>query len=170
MKNRPMYLTRNGATWTERQKLTASDGGYAFGESVAISGRTVVVGADRDDIGGNNNQGSAYIFACASCPTITLDPASLPSGEAGSPYNWNLTATGGSGLYNYSVSSGTLPMGLTLDPTTGRLSGTPSTAGTYNFTITATDGSLCPGSHDYALVIDCRTINITPANPNLPTG
>ena len=163
-------FARSGATWTERQKLTASDGGYGFGDSVAISGGTVVIGAYLDEIGGNYNQGSAYIFACASCPTITLNPVSLPSGEAGSPYNLNLTASGAAGPYNYSVSSGTLPAGLTLDHTTGRLSGTPSTAGTFNFTITATDGSLCPGSRDYALVIACRTINVTPTNPNLPSG
>jgi hypothetical protein len=165
-------FARGGTTWTQRQKLTASDGAEykAFGESVAISGGTVVVGAGRDEIGGNMNQGSAYIFACASCPTITLDPAALPPGTAGSPYNWNVTATGGVEPYNYSVSSGTLPLGLTLDPTTGALSGAPPIVGTFNFRITAAGGGLCPGSRDYALVIACRTINVRPANPNLPPG
>jgi hypothetical protein len=43
-------------------------------------------------------------------------------------------------------------------------------AGTFNFTITAAGGGLCPGGRDYALVIACRTINVTPANPNLPPG
>ena len=49
-------------------KLTASDGvgGYLnedhFGRSVAISGNTIVVGTDSDDIGGNKDQGSAYVF------------------------------------------------------------------------------------------------------------
>jgi cysteine-rich repeat protein len=51
--------------WTQQKKLTASDGaaGDNFGYSVSISGTTVIVGAGGDDIGGNNNQGSAYIFS-----------------------------------------------------------------------------------------------------------
>jgi hypothetical protein len=163
---------RSGETWTERQILTASDGAAfdSFPSSVAISGDTVVVGAQYADVGANAEQGSAYVFAGVACPAITLDPASLPNGIAGGSYNWSITASGGVEPYNYSVSSGTLPAGLTLDPTTGALSGTPAMAGTFNFTITAAGSGLCPGSRDYALVIACRTINVTPANPNLPPG
>jgi hypothetical protein len=52
------------ATWSQRNKLTALDGEAddRFGSSVAISGDTVVVGAPRDDIGSNPDQGSAYVF------------------------------------------------------------------------------------------------------------
>jgi hypothetical protein len=51
-------------TWGEVKKLIASDGalGDSFGRSVGISGDTVVVGADFDDVGANNDQGSAYVF------------------------------------------------------------------------------------------------------------
>ncbi|MEO6394243.1 MAG: FG-GAP-like repeat-containing protein [Pyrinomonadaceae bacterium] len=50
--------------WSQQTKLTASDGASSddFGRSVAISGDTVIVGAPRDDIGGNTNQGSAYVY------------------------------------------------------------------------------------------------------------
>ena len=52
------------ADMTQTAKLTASDGAADdnFGISVAISGDTVVVGADCDDIGANADQGSAYVF------------------------------------------------------------------------------------------------------------
>ena len=55
---------RNGSVWTEQQKLTASDGldNDQFGTSVAISGDIVVIGASRDDLGANIDQGSAYVF------------------------------------------------------------------------------------------------------------
>ena len=55
---------RTGTTWNQQQKLTASDGttNDDFGRSVAISGDTVVVGSRLDDVGGNSNQGSAYVF------------------------------------------------------------------------------------------------------------
>src|SRR5205085_941741 len=53
-------FVRSGTTWTQQQKLTASDGATndQFGRSVALSGNTALVGAD----GGNANQGSAYVF------------------------------------------------------------------------------------------------------------
>ena len=56
---------RQGGSFVEQQKLTASDGAAFdnFGYSVAISGPTIVVGAYGDDIGGNADQGSAYVFA-----------------------------------------------------------------------------------------------------------
>ena len=56
-------FTRSAGTWTEQGKLTASDGaaGDSFGEAVAISADTIVVGSDRDDDGGTDS-GSAYVF------------------------------------------------------------------------------------------------------------
>ena len=58
-------FVRNGTTWTEQQRLLASDGGQGdeFGHSVAISGYTAIIGAHRADIGGVSDQGAAYIFA-----------------------------------------------------------------------------------------------------------
>ena len=57
-------FTRSGTNWTEQAKLTASDGAATdyFGISVAISGDTAVVGAWKDDVGGNSDQGSAHVF------------------------------------------------------------------------------------------------------------
>src|SRR6266498_2801917 len=58
-------FARNGGVWSQQQKLLASDAaaGDAFGESVAISGGTVVVGAMGDDGAAGRDQGSAYVFA-----------------------------------------------------------------------------------------------------------
>jgi hypothetical protein len=61
-------FTRQGSTWSEQAKLTASDvaaepPGDLFGFSVAVHGNTVVVGAPLDDVGANADQGSAYVFA-----------------------------------------------------------------------------------------------------------
>ncbi|MGE0130829.1 MAG: hypothetical protein AB7U82_22350 [Blastocatellales bacterium] len=57
-------FTRSGGVWTQQQKLTADDGaaGDEFGVSVAIDADTLVVGAPDDDIGGNFDVGSAYVF------------------------------------------------------------------------------------------------------------
>jgi hypothetical protein len=57
-------FVRSGATWTQQAKLTVAGGEFndRFGTSVAISGDTAVVGALGDDVGSNNNQGSAFVF------------------------------------------------------------------------------------------------------------
>ena len=57
-------FVRSGTTWTEQIKLTAADGAASdfFGDSVAIAGDTVIVGATEDTAGANTQQGSAYVF------------------------------------------------------------------------------------------------------------
>jgi len=82
-----------------------------------------------------------------------VNPAILPLPVIGTPYSKTITATGGTPPYTFTVSSGALPPGLSLNPTTGVISGTPTTAGTFNFTIIATDANGCPGSRTYAFVI-----------------
>ena len=58
-----VFTQSDGGDWTEEQKLTAEDGqsGDFFGQSVAIDGDTVIVGAGSEDSGGNN-AGAAYVF------------------------------------------------------------------------------------------------------------
>jgi len=62
----------SGTTWTQQQELTASDGGVfdQFGNSVSVSGNTVVIGAASKTINSQPNQGAAYVFA-ATQPAIT---------------------------------------------------------------------------------------------------
>ena len=56
-------------------------------------------------------------------------------GTVGTAYTATFTVTGGTAPFTYSKDSGTLPPGLTLGTSTGKLTGTPTTAGTYTFTI-----------------------------------
>ena len=86
------------------------------------------------------------------CPTITISPATLPNGAVGVAYSQTLTASGGTAPYTFTITSGALPPGLALS-TAGVVSGTPTTAGTYNVTIRATDANGCFASITYAIVI-----------------
>jgi hypothetical protein len=59
-------FTRSGGSWVQTQKLLAADGAAGdnarFGASIVLSGTTAVVGADGATVGGNPNQGAAYVF------------------------------------------------------------------------------------------------------------
>lgn len=57
-------FVRSGTTWTEQQRVSASDGtdGNELGRSVSISGEYVVAGSRLADFGGFNNAGAAYVF------------------------------------------------------------------------------------------------------------
>lgn len=65
--------------------------------------------------------------------------ASLPNGTVGTNYSSQLSVLCATPKLTWSVSSGTLPPGLTLDPNTGLISGKPTTAGTYTFTLAVQD-------------------------------
>lgn len=103
-----------------------------------------------------------YNWVISPCPPITLNPATLPNGTPGTPYNQTITQTGGTGTFTYAVTSGTLPPGLTLNPVTGDLSGTPTIPGSYTFAVTGESGT-CSGNRTYTLVINCPVITLTPA-------
>lgn len=70
---------------------------------------------------------------------IAITTGELPGGTAGQSYSTRLTAVGGSPPYSWTRTSGSLPNGLSLNSSTGTISGTPSVPGTFSFTIQARD-------------------------------
>ena len=70
----------------------------------------------------------------AAAPTITTD--SLPDGKVGEAYSQTLTADGTTPI-TWGISGSALPEGLTLNETTGEISGTPTAEGTAKFTVKA---------------------------------
>lgn len=83
---------------------------------------------------------------------IILAPTTLPNATLGTPYSQTITASGGTAPYIFAVTSDTLPPGLTL-AANGTLSGTPTGAGSFAFTVTATDHAGATGSRTYILVV-----------------
>jgi hypothetical protein len=77
--------------------------------------------------------------------TVVVTTTSLPNGALGVAYNQALTVTGGSAPYTWATLTGALPTGLSLSAA-GVISGTPTVAGTYNFTVKATDAGANVGN------------------------
>ena len=167
-------FTRSGGTWVQQAYLKASntEPGDYFGGAVAISGHTVVVGAYREDsaaTGVNGHQadnttsdaGAAYVFDLNNnALTLTGAPG---VGQVGAPYAFTplLGPVGATMPVTFSVALGTLPPGLVLDPATGAVTGTPSTAGSYPVTLRVTNPD---GSADLPV-----TLVVTAAATPVPT-
>lgn len=109
------------------------------------------------------NTGSRVYSINVRIPEITVDPVQLTPAFRRVPYAQSLSATGGDGSYQFSVSTGNLPPGLTLNAVTGVIVGTPTEVGVSMFKITATDISTNTGSRDYTLVVGLVVITIAPA-------
>ncbi len=90
-------FVRDGTVWTQQQKLSASDGaaGNQFGDSVSISGDTAIVGAFRDDIGANEDQGSAYIFVRNGSVWTQQQKLNASDGAADDQFSFSVAVSGG---------------------------------------------------------------------------
>ncbi|MCB0183003.1 MAG: putative Ig domain-containing protein, partial [Caldilineaceae bacterium] len=136
----------------------------------AISGTPTATGnatitATYEGPGGEQCQGSTTLAVTAApCPAITVSPASLPNGTVGTPYSSSVSASGGTAPYTFAVTSGALPAGLSLNGSTGAITGTPTSTTAANFTISVTDDNGCPGSASFTVTPACPVITVTP-NP-----
>jgi hypothetical protein len=124
---------------------TPSQGGtFAFGVTVTDAAAATMT--------------RVYVFRVALVPltvTATLTPAMY-----GKAYDQMFSASGGTPAYSYSL-SGTLPAGLSFS-TIGQLYGTPTAAGTFNFSVTALDKYGDTGTFPFTLVVAPATIVMTP--------
>jgi hypothetical protein len=101
--------------------------------------------------------------------------ATFPHATIGSTYNAVVSVSGGTAPYQFSIFWGALPPGLTINPTTGTISGTPVKSGTYQFGVLATDlPNSDRGDHRMTLVVDVPTVGIvvqvSPANATVVSG
>jgi len=134
------------------QSITATTSATIVGRLLA---RTAAVTLDTNTI--------TAPTGCA--PTIT---SSAPADATfGTPYSHTVTATGTPAPV-YAVTSGSLPAGLTLNPTSGTISGTPLTAGPSSFEITASNGTLPNASVTYTLTTQPAAV-VPPGPSDTPT-
>ncbi|HUJ31170.1 MAG TPA: Ig domain-containing protein [Candidatus Acidoferrum sp.] len=77
---------------------------------------------------------------------ISISPSSLPSGKTAAPYSTALSASGGIPPYNWKITSGQLPSGLSFNSANGAISGTPVLVTNSAFTVQVTDSEVVPQS------------------------
>ena len=146
-------FAQNGSTWTEQQQLTVSDSasGNELGISVGTTGNIIIAGAPGHEVGSNQGQGSAYVFALPNF-TLSANPSSL-SVEQGTQGTSTIVIAPVNGFDGESVSfsASGLPSGVTAtftpnpatsDSTLTLSAGATATTGTATVTVTGTSGTL----------------------------
>ena len=136
-------------TWTV--STGALPDGLALGASTGLiagtptaDGQTTFTVTATNAAGADTQQLTLTVAEAPTGPTIdapgTMNQgvAVLPAGTVDSAYSQTFQATGTAPI-TWHVSSGQLPQGMTLDDTTGELSGTPTASGDASFTVTATN-------------------------------
>ncbi|GLZ42378.1 hypothetical protein Acsp05_60020 [Actinokineospora sp. NBRC 105648] len=106
----------------------------------------------------------AVTLVIAAAPALVFAPA---PGEVGVAYSQQPTLTGGTGPFTWAVTAGGLPAGVTLNSSTGLLSGTPTAAGSFAVTIAATDSFAQTAARTVTVVIAARP---TFTDGALPSG
>src|SRR5438093_856782 len=96
---------------------------------------------------------NAATLTVTATSSVKITTASLPNGQVQVAYSATLQATGGTTPYTWSISSGSLPTGLTLAATTGVISSTPTAAGTFPFTVKVSDNAGNSASAPLTIVV-----------------
>src|SRR5207237_7492796 len=109
----------------------------------------------------------AFSLTIGSATLSITTPSPLPSGLVGLPYSQTILASGGTSPYTYSVTSGALPGGVTLSAA-GGLAGIATVAGTFTFTIQATDSASSSVSKPFSVTIGSGGFAV--ATAALPNG
>src|SRR5580698_3195944 len=125
--------SNTGVTWTATAGSVSASGLYT---APTVNSQTNVVITATSIADTSKSAGAVVTVDAAGSLQITT--GTLPSGQQGNPYSDAFTATGGTAPYSWSVSSGSVPPGITLSGS-GSFGGTPAAAGTFNFTVMVRD-------------------------------
>ncbi len=116
----------------------------------------------------SNSATRDYTITILSALTITT--SSVSGGTVGRTYSQTLTASGGVAPYRWSLATGLLPPGLTLDAASGVIAGTPTAAVTFAFTVRVTDSASNNATRDYTITIGPALTITTSSVPDGAVG
>jgi uncharacterized protein with beta-barrel porin domain len=152
-----LALTGGAASSVSVVSSPAHGTAAASGTSITYTPASGYSGTDSFTYNATNGSGTstaATVTITVSAPTLTLTPASgaLTSGTVGTAYDQIVvSASGGTLPYSYTATG--LPAGLTINASTGAITGTPTTSGSFTPTVTAKDAHSATGTATYTLTI-----------------
>src|SRR5256885_552169 len=109
--------------------------------TASMSAGTAIVTAAAAASSGVRTSANISVQTVHSASPLSITTSGLSSAQVNAPYSASVTAQGGNPPYSWSLASGSLPNGLTLNPSTGMIAGSVSQAGAFSFTAGVTDAS-----------------------------
>jgi hypothetical protein len=117
-----------------------------------LSGTPTSAGSFSFSVDATNTAGSSSTpVTIVVQPAPSISTATLPSATSGQAYSAPLAASGGVGTFTWSATG--LPVGFSIDPSTGTITGSPTTAGSSSVSVSLTDGLGGTASQSYTLVV-----------------
>src|SRR5262249_4698892 len=101
---------------------------------------------------------------------LAMVTSSLPDATVGRAYSANLTATGGTPPYTWSIMSGFLPPGFRLDPSSGLITGTTLTPGQFGFVVQVSDSKQITSSRSFGIAVAAAPPILAIATASFPDG
>jgi hypothetical protein len=144
--------------------------GLTLSSSGSLSGTpnqsgTYTFGVRATDTASPTCSGGRSYTMTINCPTPPgIDPPVMPAGTVNATYHVDLTGTNGTPPYTFSLvaGGGNLPPGVSL--VGSAIDGTPTTEGSYFFTLKVAESNGCFANYSYKIVVSCPTIVLTPPN------
>jgi hypothetical protein len=152
----PAGFTLSSAGVVSGVNCAAGNGSFPFSVRITSSTGTVAdfTGSAQFSVQMTAGPGTACSLTLAALPT---------TGTVGVAYSGTAAITGGTAPYTWAVTGGSLPTGLSLNTSTGAVTGTPTVAGTYSFTIRGTDSIGAAGLTNYTVTI-APVITVSPTS------
>jgi len=161
-------------TWSLTPGSQALPAGLSLAANGWISGMPTTTGTNYFSLRLTDTKANSadQLLSVLVWPTVQITNAAVPNGSAGLAYSATLGATGGAGGYfGWSISSGSLPPGLSISDGpgwTGLISGMPTQIGMFSFTVSLIDNSGYSPQRAYSITI--RNASPTITTTNLPSG
>ncbi|HKP85144.1 MAG TPA: putative Ig domain-containing protein, partial [Blastocatellia bacterium] len=148
--------------------------GLTLSQSGTVSGTPATAGTNnfvvRVTDSTNSSATKALTLVVKPAAPLTITTAQLPRGSVGTTYSQQIGASGGQTPYNWARESGNFPEGLSLNQSTGFISGTPERAGTSSFVIKLTDATGASMTETLSVVINPANTVLALDTASLPDG
>jgi len=141
--------SNTGATWSATSGTVNGNGLYT---APAVSAKTNVVVTATSVADSSKFASAAITIEPATSQALQITTGNLPLGQQGDSYSEVFSATGGTTPYRWSISAGTPPAGFAMNAN-GDFAGMPTAAGTFSFTVTATDATNKTATGNFSVTV-----------------